>query len=313
MPPARPRRRRATHAGSWYDASPQKLSSSLLSWLRHAQSVLPSTNAAVAHAIIAPHAGFSYSGSTAAFAYAAIDPRKFSRVIVLGPSHHVYMKDTCALSDAHTLETPLGDLPVDRDVVEGLLASEHRSTRFVNMSAYNDEAEHSIEMHLPFIRLVFADRDVKVVPIVVGSLSEDKERAFGSVLSTWIGDGETFFVVSSDFCHWGSRFGYTTVDRESQHIWQSIEKLDREGMRCIESGDHASFCAYQRQTDNTVCGRHPIGVLMSALAYCTSHSHRVFTTNFVRYKQSSRCMSMSDSSVSYASAVIRTMSDDHAA
>ncbi|PXF47597.1 Protein MEMO1-like [Gracilariopsis chorda] len=304
------RRRRATHAGSWYDASPEKLRKSLTAWLQQPSCTPSSSNRSVTHAVIAPHAGFSYSASTAAHAYAAIDPRKFSRVIVLGPSHHVYMKDTCALSDAHLLETPLGDLPVDRDVVEGLLSSEHRHTRFITMNTYNDEAEHSIEMHLPFIRLVFAARDVNVVPIVVGSLSEEKERAFGSVLSSWIGDGETFFIVSSDFCHWGSRFGYTRVDHQSEHIWQSIEKLDRQGMRCIESGDHASFWAYQRHTENTVCGRHPIGVLMSALAHCSHHSNRVFETRFVRYKQSSRCMSMSDSSVSYASAVIQTTSND---
>lgn len=259
------------------------------------------------HAVIAPHAGFSYSGSTAAYAYSAVDVRRFSRVFVLGPSHHVYLRDRCAVSDAHSLETPLGELPVDRDVVDGLLDTDDRSARFVKMTTEMDEAEHSIEMHLPYIRHIFAGRDVKVVPIVVGSLSEEKERNFGRMLSAWIGDGETFFVISSDFCHWGSRFGYTRVDRTLQNIWQGIERLDREGMSCIESGDHSAFCNYQRRTENTVCGRHPIGVLMSALAYCQANTGRSFTTNFVRYKQSSRCESMTDSSVSYASGLIQTV------
>lgn len=298
------RRRRATHAGSWYDASPDHLRRSLSSWLAHAsQSVSSSPNI---HAIIAPHAGYSYSGSTAAYAYTAVDPRRFSRIIILGPSHHVYLKDRCAVSDAHILETPLGDLLVDRDVIDGLLENSDRNTRFVKMSSDMDEAEHSIEMHLPYIRLVFSGLDVKVVPIVVGSLSEDKERQFGRVLSSWIGDGETFFVISSDFCHWGTRFRYTRLDRNVEYIWQSIERLDREGMGCIESGDHCSFCRYQTRTENTVCGRHPIGVLMSALTYCSSHSNRTFNTRFVRYKQSSRCVKMTDSSVSYASALVQT-------
>lgn len=304
--------RRATHAGSWYDSSAESLRKSLRSAILHAQSELssqqisPSSDSAV-HAIIAPHAGFSYSASTAAYAYAAIDPQRFSRVFVLGPSHHVYMKDTCALSNAHTLVTPLGDLQVDREVVDGLVSSEESSTRFIRMKMYNDEAEHSIEMHLPFIRLVFADVPIKVVPIVVGSLSEDKERAFGRVLSSWIGDGESFFVISSDFCHWGTRFGYTRIDDTSIPIWKSIEKLDREGMQRIESGNHASFCAYQHNTENTVCGRHPIGVLMSALTCCSSNSIQKFKTRFVRYDQSCRSLSMSDSSVSYASAIIQTI------
>lgn len=258
------------------------------------------------YAIIAPHAGYSYSGRTAAYAYAAVDPSRFSRVFVLGPSHHVYLEGRCAVSEAARLETPLGELEVDREVVDGLLEHSSSEARFVRMGMDMDEAEHSIEMHLPYIQHVFSGQDVKVVPIVVGSLSEEKERAFGRVLSSWLGDGETFFVISSDFCHWGTRFRYVPVDRRAEFIWQGIERLDREGMHCIESGDHASFCSYQRRTENTVCGRHPIGVLMSALAHCSSHSDRIFTTQFVRYDQSSRCMSMSDSSVSYASALVQT-------
>lgn len=304
------RRRRATHAGSWYDSNPEKLRRCLTTWLRDAGRVDSASSAAAAgntiHAVIAPHAGFAYSGSTAAYAYSAINPSRFSRVIVLGPSHHVYLRDRCAVSDAHILDTPLGSLPVDRDVVEGLLENDDRSVRFIKMSSNMDEAEHSIEMHLPYIKHIFSGVNVKVVPIVVGNLSEERERAFGRVLSSWIGDGETFFVISSDFCHWGTRFRYTRVERHTDYIWQGIESIDREGMRCIESGDHASFCSYQHRTENTICGRHPIGVMMSALAYCSSHSGREFTIRFVKYKQSSRCMSMSDSSVSYASALIQT-------
>lgn len=294
------RRRRATHAGSWYDARPDVLRRSLTTWLSEARAANPSTHPV--HAVIAPHAGFSYSGSTAAYAYSAIDPSRFSRVFVLGPSHHVYLNDRCAVSDAHVLDTPLGELPVDRHVVERLVRDH---CRFVRMKPEMDEAEHSIEMHLPYIRHVFHQRNVMVVPIVVGSLSEEKERQFGAILSTWLGDGETLFVISSDFCHWGSRFGYTLVDRDAQSIWQSIENLDHEGMQLIERSDHAAFCSYQRRTENTVCGRHPIGVLITALTKCASSGSHHFTTRFVRYVQSSRCMSMSDSSVSYATALIQ--------
>lgn len=310
------RRRRATHAGSWYEARPERLRKSLTTWLSAAaahgslgvaSSVSPSLSAShPVYAVIAPHAGYSYSGKAAAYAYAAVDPRRFSRVFILGPSHHVYLADRCAVSDATTLETPLGDLPVDREVADGLLEHSDSSAKFVKMTSDMDAAEHSVEMHLPYIRHVFRDVDVKVVPIVVGSLSEERERSFGKILSSWLGDGETFFIISSDFCHWGTRFRYTRIDRQSQYIYQSIERLDHEGMDAIESGDHSAYCSYQARTENTVCGRHPIGVLMSALSYCSRHSGRTFTTRFVRYEQSSRCVSMSDSSVSYASALVQT-------
>lgn len=305
------RRRRASHTGSWYDSSPDKLRKLLSAWLSAAShgaasSTHPLPSELPVYAVIAPHAGYSYSGKTAAYAYAPIDVRRFSRVFVLGPSHHVYLQDRCAVSDAHLLETPLGELAVDREVVDGLLENADGQARFVRMSEDMDEAEHSIEMHLPYIRHVFARPDVKVVPIVVGSLSEEKERHFGRVLSSWIGDGETFFVISSDFCHWGTRFRYTRVDRQSEYIWQSIERMDREGMSIIESGDHAAFCSYLRRTENTICGRHPIGVLLSALSYCSRHSERAFSIRFARYEQSSKCESFSDSSVSYASALVQT-------
>lgn len=300
------RRRRATHADSWYDASKHTLRTSLTRWLTQAQSeVTPSPDATV-HAVIAPHAGYAYSGPTAAYAYAAVNPTNFSRVVILGPSHHVYLKDRCAVSIADVLETPLGSLPVDREVIDGLLELSDRDARFVRMSCDMDEAEHSIEMHLPYIRHVFADVDVKVVPIVVGALSEAKERHFGRIFASWLGDGETFFVISSDFCHWGTRFRYTPVDADCSSIWKSIENMDREGMALIEAGHHDAFCRYQQRTQNTVCGRHPIGVFMSALAYCEAHADYRFVTRFVRYKQSSRCVNMSDSSVSYASAVVHT-------
>lgn len=358
------RRRRATHAGSWYDSSSVALQRSLSSWLQHAASNgdLQAPQGHTVHAIIAPHAGYSYSGPTAAYAYAAINAARFSRVFILGPSHHVYLRDRCAVTDAHVLDTPVGPLPVDRDVVDGLLQQGYRdssdgrggggggsrgdsisgstnhnnntnshhhlnnhtnsnnntNTRhqqqhdlddltFVKMSLDMDEAEHSIEMHLPYVRQVFSSPDVKVVPIVVGALSEAKERQFGRALSSWLGDGETFFVVSSDFCHWGTRFRYTMRTHDLP-IWRSIERLDHEGMEIIEMGDHAEFCRYQYRTENTICGRHPIGVLMAALSACSaaSDNHVRFHTKFVKYKQSSKCLKLSDSSVSYASALVYT-------
>lgn len=287
------------------------------------QKITPPEGTTV-HAIIAPHAGYSFSGSTAAYAYSNINTKKFSRIVILGPSHHVYLRNKCAVTNANILETPLGDLQVDRAVCDGLL-DDHRAL-FVNMNEDMDEAEHSIEMHLPYIKYIFDNNDdIKVVPVVIGSLSEDREKDFGRILSTWFGDGETFFIISSDFCHWGTRFRYTNIYNNNNNnittntnntnnniknggmeIWQSIEELDKEGMSIIENGNHSEFCTYQRHTENTICGRHPIGVLMSALTYCSAYSNHIFTTCFVKYKQSSKCVKMSDSSVSYASALVYT-------
>ncbi|OAY78546.1 Protein MEMO1 [Ananas comosus] len=151
--------------------------------------------------IIAPHAGYSYSGRCAAFAFANIDPANISRVFLLGPSHHYYTPK-CALTKATVYKTPIGDLPVDLEVIEELRAT----GKFELMDLHVDEAEHSMEMHLPYLAKVFHGYPVKVVPILVGALNSDNEAMFGRLLAKYVDDPKNFFSVSSDFCHWGSRY-----------------------------------------------------------------------------------------------------------
>ena len=62
---------------------------------------------------------------------------------------------------------------------------------------------------MPFIRSVFASKDISIVPILVGNLSEESEKIYGELLAPYLSDPETLFVISSDFTHWGGRFGYT--------------------------------------------------------------------------------------------------------
>ena len=70
-------------------------------------------------------------------------------------------------------------------------------------------------------------RQFTVVPILVGSLSSEREACYGRILSTYLADPQNLFVISSDFCHWGQRFHYTYYDRSYGSIFQSIEGLDR--------------------------------------------------------------------------------------
>ena len=137
-------------------------------------------------AIIAPHAGYRFSGRAAASAYGCIDPDTVDRVFVLGPSHRVYLEG-CALSSFSYLATPLGLLPVDTQAIEEL----HSSGLFSLMSADVDQAEHSIEMHLPYIYKVWSGRPVQVVPILVGQLSTDACREYALCLAEYFADPRT--------------------------------------------------------------------------------------------------------------------------
>lgn len=115
--------------------------------------------------------------------------------------------------------------------------------------------------------LCFSFKDqFTVIPIMIGVLSFEREAEFGQILAPYLADPQNLFVVSSDFCHWGQRFRYTHYDEACGPIHKSIEVLDREGMEIIEKLEPEPFAAYLRKYNNTVCGRHPIGVFLQVSA-----------------------------------------------
>ena len=250
-------------------------------------------------------------------------PRK--RIFLLGPSHHFYLKD-CALSQCTHYSTPLGNLKLELATISEL----QQTGKFSKMSRDVDEDEHSLEMHLPYIYKVLSKSFSKLVdfpklvPILVGNTTPSKEREYGAILAPYLQDPTSVFIVSSDFCHWGIRFGYTyylpqvttgssdgfnlsassRLDRGCL-ISESISRLDHMAMEAIESGEHSAFTQILQATGNTICGRHPIGIAMCAWEYLGRDQESAKISNpfcFVRYEQSSRCTKVGDSSVSYASA-----------
>ena len=191
---------------------------------------------------------------------------------------------------------------------------------------------------------------MSIVPILVGSISTAKERDYGRLLAPYLADPSTLFVISSDFCHWGSRFSYTyylppssttptklptdvetaadvlkqsTRDAYSLSrslaplpgypIHASISALDHLGMEAISfsspskmpSVAHAEFSAYLKTTKNTICGRHPIGVLLGALSELEgTEGWDKLKMEWTRYEQSSKVTQVSESSVSYGSGYV---------
>ncbi|KAF9786933.1 UPF0103-domain-containing protein [Thelephora terrestris] len=320
--------RTATHADSWYTGNGEQLNRQLRGWLSAVNPepaegyALPITGC---KAVIAPHAGYSYSGPAAAWAYKSIDTTGIKRVFILGPSHHVYLNG-CALSKCKGYATPIGDLPLDLETI-----AELRDTgSFSDIDIQTDEDEHSIEMHLPYVRKVFEGLSVSIIPILVGAINREAEVRFGKLIAPFLAREDTFCVVSSDFCHWGTRFSYTFYypepppsDAEAiilsrggpppsadHSIHQSISVLDHEAMGILTlppskaSQAHQDFAEYLARTKNTICGRHPIGVLLGALTELEKGG-RSAEVKWVRYEQSSKCFNMRDSSVSYASAYVK--------
>ena len=250
------------------------------------------------------HAGYSYCGACAAFAYKEVEPQSVKRVFILGPSHHIRLGG-CALSPADTYRTPFYNLTIDRDTYQQL----HETGLFEEMTLQTDEAEHSIEMHLPYVAKVMEGQSFTIVPILVGSLSSEKEALYGRLLAKYLAQPDNLFVISSDFCHWGARFNYQFYDKDWGEIHQSIQKLDRLAMDVIETLKPADFTSYLKKYGNTICGRHPIGVLLNAASELSQSAllqpGSKISLNFLKYAQSSHCRHANDSSVSYASASLR--------
>lgn len=294
--------RKATHAGSWYSDSNVELSQRLQNWLNQANYCH-----GPARAIIAPHAGYRYSGECAAYAYKQIDASIVKRVFILGPSHHVGSAK-CSLTHADRLKTPICDLRVDVDIVRELM----EMGVFEWLDLVDDEREHSIEMHLPYLAKVMMDGGRKndeftVIPIVVGSLSRDAEQRYGRIFAKYLQNPSNLFIISSDFCHWGRRFRYTQLLTTQIPIDESIEELDRMGMEVIEKLDGGEFANYLSMYRNTICGRHAIGVLLEAVQEVVVRKcggDVVANMKFLKYAQSNRCKEMSDSSVSYAAGAL---------
>ena len=116
---------------------------------------------------------------------------------------HQFFTTKCCLSRARTVETPLGNIDVDTDVMAELALS----GAFDWLAPDVDEDEHAIEMQLPFVCRMMEGREYTLVPILVGELSFKLESTYAKILAPYFADPQNFFVMSSDFCHWGARFG----------------------------------------------------------------------------------------------------------
>ncbi len=148
---------------------------------------------------------------------------------------------------------------------------------------------------------------------MVGNTSAFTERTLAEALAPYLADPLTAFVVSSDFAHWGLRFRYTyyrpstgpaielsvsSKEPKQPAIHESIKQVDFECMGACESGSHESWLSCLATNGNTVCGRHPIGVIMAMMEEVSKEAR----FKFVKYERSSEVARIRDSSVSYASA-----------
>ncbi|MDR1186871.1 MAG: AmmeMemoRadiSam system protein B [Bifidobacteriaceae bacterium] len=219
-------------AGLFYPARPDELSAQVTSLLEEARQGLEEatpTDQGPVKALVAPHAGYIYSGPTAAVGYTSLDG-DYDQVVLLGPCHHVGTPKV-ALPGADFFRTPLGDVPV-----WGAGVAKTEILREVIVSPDVHAREHSLEVHLPFIQTVLG-ADVPVLPLAVGWSSP---QAVAAVLDAVWGGPETLVVVSSDLSHY---LPYSTARAVDQSTLAELLALSPD-----LAGDQA-------------CGAHPVNGL----------------------------------------------------
>lgn len=242
--------RTSTIAGSWYPSGRQELSTLVESLLEQAR--VPDMRGRL-FGLIAPHAGIQFSGSAAAVAYKPLRGRNIDRVLLIGPSHYSGFHGV-ALSGVDAYETPLGRITVDRACADTL--SGHALFKGPHEA---ELPEHSLEMHLPFLQSVLPH--CMIVPLVAGRMSPSEcARAAGALAP--LADGRTIVAASSDFTHYGSRFGYLPF---TDNVRDNLRSLDTGAIDPILSRDAAAFLDYVAGTGATICGATPIAVLLHML------------------------------------------------
>jgi hypothetical protein len=212
MPPTT---RQPAVAGLFYPGAATELANNVRTMLAAA-----SPAEVVPKALIAPHAGYIYSGAIAASAYAALKhiAPHIRRVVLLGPTHRVAVRGL-ALPGVETFATPLGDIPLD---IEAAQAIAHLPQ--VGISPQAHAQEHALEVQLPFLQTVL--NDFKLLPLAVGMATPEE---VAEVLELLWGGEETLIVISSDLSHYLPYQRAQSVDRDTaQAILHMQQPLSHE-------------------------------------------------------------------------------------
>lgn len=214
-------------AGMFYPDDPQRLRATVTGLLDSAPAE-PRLQAALGYVV--PHAGYPYSGSTAALGYAQLRIRPPRRVLLLGPAHRVPLRGM-ALSPADRFATPLGEVHVDQDLRE-------RLAPYAVTSAEAHAAEHALEVQLPFLAVVAPQ--ASVLPVVVGQADP---ATVADAIEAGLGADDTLLLISSDLSH--------------HHPYQQARQIDQHTI--------AQITAREPVSGEQACGAAPLnGALETA-------------------------------------------------
>ena len=235
-------------AGQFYPSSADQLRGMVSGYIEAAQGPQLSGDLI---AVMAPHAGYIYSGAVAGYSYAALKDRHVRTVILIGPSHHGMPLTGAALSSYDAWETPLGTVPVNQEINQRLLAA---SSRFRLQDAAHAN-EHCIEVQVPFLQSVLAE--FSIVPVVFADAGRANVTAIAEAVAS-VADDATVIIASTDLSHYPEQKAASEVDHA---ILGAICTMDADR---IETVDREQLARGIANLHCTACGLGPVVACMEA-------------------------------------------------
>lgn len=266
-------------AGTWYPADSAALDREIQDYFDRVKAERLEN----VIALILPHAGYRFSGPTAAYGVWQVRGRSFDRVIVMGPSHRLPLWNEVSVPSVTHYATPLGEVELDTAFLERL-----RTHGMVRSIPAAHLGEHSVQIEVPLLQKALGS--LRLVPIVVGSLDAEAAQELAGILLRYI-TPKTLVVVSTDFTHYGPNYGYVPF---RDRVFENLEKLDLGAWELIRAKDPRGFREYLARTGATICGRCPVEVLLHMLP-AEAQGH------LLKYDTSGKLVGDSNNSVSYLS------------
>ncbi len=223
--------KQAEFAGQFYPQDKNELTKMIDGFLEKADS---KPAAGDIFMLISPHAGYGFSGQTAAFAYKLIQDKFYKTVIILGTSHHKPFNGA-AVYGSGAFATSLGRIDIDEEFVNSIIGKNPEV--FIDESAFSNE--HSVEVQLPFLQKVLPS--TKIVPVVVGDCSLDSCKKIASVFNEAIGNSKDILVVVATDLYHG--YDLQEADRVDAVTLDLIMKLDYDGLYYALRDEKAQACA----------------------------------------------------------------------
>ncbi len=244
--------RMAAAAGRFFEAEPLALRRRMAE--EESKLTFAPVRGTVKGAVL-PHAGYLFSLATAMKTLAPARGMKFSRAVLLGPSHYVGFHGI-ALSTFSRWRTPFGDLSTDTSLAD---AVEAWNDPLISVDDRAHLQEHSLEVEFPLLQYFF--ENLPVLPLVVGTLAFPEVVRLGRKLAE-LDSPETLWIVSSDFTHYGKSFNYVPF---TGAVPEKLRELDLGAAKPAAERDLPGFANYVGRTGATICGALPIALFLAML------------------------------------------------